>query len=154
MRRCLVESVFMCQFCSTRSQGKAPTMNTITLPPDSTSHRSHCCLQGLERTSKACDFAFLSRALQPLELPPLTKSPASLVPTAILNVSSKHTGFSSTAYHSGRVEWDTWSFLCGFWYEQSHFLCVYIAPSSWCTCTTHGQGEAGVNQEALSQSLR
>lgn len=31
----------------------APTMNTITFPPGSTSHRSYCCLQELERTSKA-----------------------------------------------------------------------------------------------------
>lgn len=70
----------------------APSMNTITFPPGSTSHRSCCCLQGLERTSKASVwFCIPVRALQPLELPPWWKAQPRSFPQPSLMIFQRHT---------------------------------------------------------------
>ena len=84
---CRGRGVFMRWYFSPCSQGRAPTMNTIQFSPGSTSHRSYCCLQRLEGTSKATvGLCIPVRALQPLENPPpLTRSPTPLIPTAIFN---------------------------------------------------------------------
>lgn len=60
-----------------------------------------------EHQRQLCDFAFLSEHYNLWSVPPLMKSPAPLVPTAIFNDFPKtHSGFSGTVHHSGRVKWD------------------------------------------------
>lgn len=100
-----------------------------------------------EHQRQPCDFAFLSEHYNLWRFPLSMKSPAPLIPSAIFNDFPKtHSGFSGTVHHSGgdsQVRNTKASFLVSF--------CSY---SSWCTCTSHGQGEGGVNQEAESQSIR
>ncbi|KAI4819426.1 hypothetical protein KUCAC02_004673, partial [Chaenocephalus aceratus] len=77
-----------------RSRQEAPTMNTITFPPGSISHRSYCCLQGLERNIKGnCDFEFLSEHynLWSFPLPGEKPSPTCSHPQPSLMISQRHT---------------------------------------------------------------
>lgn len=70
-----------------------------------------------EHQRQLWDFAFLSRATQPLELPLLIKSP---VP---------HIAITMCHCLMGTVKRDTWSFLCSIWLTiLSPTLHLYIPP--------------------------
>lgn len=131
---------FMWMFYNPMTEGRGNTItkNTITFPPGSTSHRSHCCLQGLERTSKQAVvfFAFLSRALQPLEPPFLSRSPAPHIPSAMFHEKRQAGHKKLPLFHL------VWA------------VTLDLSTSSWCLRTSRGQGEGAVNQDEESQSLR
>lgn len=99
-------------FCLQSRQG-APTLNTIKFPPGSTSHSSHCCLQGAWTNIKGNRVILHScQSITTSGDSPPMKSPAPLIPSAIFNDFPKtHSGFSGTVHHSGRVKWETRSLL-------------------------------------------
>lgn len=130
----------------------APTMNTITFLPGSTSHRSYCCLQGLEQTSKATVwFCIPVRALQPLELPPWWKAQPHSLPQASLMIFQRHTqglvtqciivGESSETHEASSMSFG----------RGSHTFCP--SPSSWCKCTPRMGREPEPQITALCASM-
>lgn len=108
----------------------APTLNTIKFPPGSTSHSSHCCLQGLERTSKATVwFCILVRALQPLEIPPWWKAQPRSFPQPSLMIFQRHTqGLVAQCIIVGESSEKHGASFCVFWYEHSLPLSLCLSP--------------------------
>lgn len=77
LRCCMGNVVFICLHCSPWTQGRASTiiLSHFCQAPPRTDHTA--AFKGLnEHQRQLCDFAFLSRALQPLELPYSWKAPS------------------------------------------------------------------------------
>lgn len=137
MLRCsLGDGVFMWLWCSPCSQGRELPqwiLSHFHQAPPLADHTA--AFKGLnEHQRQLCDFAFLSELYNQWSVPPPDeKSPAPFIPIAIFNdFPNKHSRFSGTVHHSGRVKWDTCLLLSAFWYEQppllslSHTLSLFM----------------------------
>lgn len=137
----------MCLCCSPHNQG-SPTMNTITFLPGSTSHRSYCCLQGLERTSKGTVwFCIRVRAFTTSRapIPPTHRWKKKALPHLFPQPTSMilHSEFCAPSWVSTpRPK------------KNQTQKKLHLSPSSWCTCTSCREVEGGVDWEAESQSLK